>query len=162
MILKSFSNYVAFISSITLPNKEFWLLFSTLTLISLPMWLSLPSKITEFKNLLRPKYLFWFLSLFSTSTSKVLPSKDLFNSIWLLNNFSWMVISLFLTETIGVMAGGIIVPGYFALYLQNPIHTTITFFIGCLTYLIIYMLSKFMLIYGRRRLILWLLLELKV
>ena len=32
-----------------------------------------------------------------------------------------MVISLFLTETIGVMAGGIIVPGYFALYLQNPV-----------------------------------------
>ena len=28
-----------------------------------------------------------------------------------------MVISLFLTETLGVMAGGIIVPGYFALYL---------------------------------------------
>ena len=69
-----------------------------------------------------------------------------------------MVISLFLTETIGVMAGGIIVPGYFALYLQNPIQTTITFFIGCLTYLIISMLSKFMLIYGRRRLILCLLL----
>ena len=32
-----------------------------------------------------------------------------------------MVISLFLTETLGVMAGGIIVPGYFALYLHNPI-----------------------------------------
>ena len=60
-----------------------------------------------------------------------------------------MVISLFLTETIGVMAGGIIVPGYFALYLQNPIQTTTTFFIGCLTYFIISLLSKFMLIYGR-------------
>ena len=69
-----------------------------------------------------------------------------------------MVISLFLTETIGVMAGGIIVPGYFALYLQNPIQTTTTFFIGCLTYFIISLLSKFMLIYGRRRLILCLLL----
>ena len=69
-----------------------------------------------------------------------------------------MVISLFLTETIGVMAGGIIVPGYFALYLQNPIQTTTTFFIGCLTYFIISFLSKFMLIYGRRRLILCLLL----
>ena len=32
-----------------------------------------------------------------------------------------MVISLFLTETLGIMAGGIIVPGYFALYLHNPI-----------------------------------------
>jgi len=68
-----------------------------------------------------------------------------------------MVISLFLTETIGVMAGGIIVPGYFALYLQDPLQTITTFFIGILTYWIIFLLSKFLLIYGRRRLILCLL-----
>jgi len=68
-----------------------------------------------------------------------------------------MVISLFLTETIGVMAGGIIVPGYFALYLQDPLQTITTFFIGMLTYWIIFLLSKFLLIYGRRRLILCLL-----
>ena len=68
-----------------------------------------------------------------------------------------MVISLFLTETIGVMAGGIIVPGYFALYLQDPVQTITTFFIAYFTYVIIMMLSKFLLIYGRRRLILCLL-----
>ena len=68
-----------------------------------------------------------------------------------------MVISLFLTETIGVMAGGIIVPGYFALYLQDPIQAITTFIIGMLTYLTIFILSKFLLIYGRRRLILCLL-----
>ena len=69
-----------------------------------------------------------------------------------------MIISLFLTETIGVMAGGIIVPGYFALYLQNPIQIVTTFLIGVLTYYIIYFMSKYLLIYGRRRLILCLLL----
>ena len=68
-----------------------------------------------------------------------------------------MVISLFLTETLGVMAGGIIVPGYFALYLQNPIQVIITFIISLITYLVIFILSKFLLIYGRRRLILCLL-----
>ena len=68
-----------------------------------------------------------------------------------------MVISLFLTETIGVMAGGIIVPGYFALYLQDPVQTVTTFIIAFLTYASISILSKFMLIYGRRRLILCLL-----
>jgi len=68
-----------------------------------------------------------------------------------------MVISLFLTETIGVMAGGIIVPGYFALYLQDPVQTITTFIIAFLTYATISILSKFMLIYGRRRLILCLL-----
>ena len=69
-----------------------------------------------------------------------------------------MVISLFLTETIGVMAGGIIVPGYFALYLHNPLMVVTTFTISLTTYLIVRFLSKFMLIYGRRRLILCLLL----
>ena len=69
-----------------------------------------------------------------------------------------MIISLFLTETIGVMAGGIIVPGYFALYLQNPIQIVTTFLIGIVTYYIIYFMSKYLLIYGRRRLILCLLL----
>ena len=69
-----------------------------------------------------------------------------------------MVISLFLTETLGVMAGGIIVPGYFALYLQNPIQVLVTFLISYLTFGIVYLLSKKLLIYGRRRLILCLLL----
>ena len=69
-----------------------------------------------------------------------------------------MIISLFLTETIGVMAGGIIVPGYFALYLQNPIQIVTTFLIGIVTYCIVYFMSKYLLIYGRRRLILCLLL----
>ena len=68
-----------------------------------------------------------------------------------------MVISLFLTETLGVMAGGIIVPGYFALYLHNPIKIISTLAISIIAYLIVYLLSKFILIYGRRRLILSLL-----
>ena len=69
-----------------------------------------------------------------------------------------MVISLFLSETLGVMAGGIIVPGYFALYLQDPIQTFVTFLISIITFFIISFLSKYLLIYGRRRLILCLLL----
>ena len=69
-----------------------------------------------------------------------------------------MDISLFLTETIGVMAGGIIVPGYFALYLHNPLMVITTFLISLITVYVVLFLSKFMLIYGRRRLILCLLL----
>ena len=68
-----------------------------------------------------------------------------------------MILSLFLTETLGVMAGGIIVPGYFALYLQNPIQVITTFIISLITYYIVYIMSKYLLIYGRRRLILCLL-----
>ena len=37
-----------------------------------------------------------------------------------------MVLSLFLTETLGVTAGGIIVPGYIALNLESPERLVIT------------------------------------
>ena len=69
-----------------------------------------------------------------------------------------MVISLIFSETLGVVAGGIIVPGYFAIHLQHIPSVVLTFFISMLTFLIIFLLSKFLLIYGKRRLILSLLL----
>ena len=38
-----------------------------------------------------------------------------------------MVLSLLLSESLGVVAGGIIVPGYFALHLQNIPSVFLTF-----------------------------------
>ena len=69
-----------------------------------------------------------------------------------------MVLSLFLTETLGVTAGGIIVPGYIALYMDDPVKIIITLLVSIIVFLIIRMLSSFMLIYGKRRLVLSLLL----
>ena len=69
-----------------------------------------------------------------------------------------MVLSLIFTETLGVTAGGIIVPGYIALHMDDPIKIIITFAISILVFLIIKGLSKIMLIYGKRRLVLSLLL----
>ena len=69
-----------------------------------------------------------------------------------------MVLSLFLTETLGVTAGGIIVPGYIAMNLDSPYRLIITFSISIIVYLIIKFLSKFILVYGKRRLVLALLL----
>ena len=69
-----------------------------------------------------------------------------------------MILSLFLTETLGVTAGGIIVPGYIAMNLDNPSRLMITFGISIITFLIIKFLSNFILIYGKRRLVLALLL----
>jgi len=69
-----------------------------------------------------------------------------------------MVLSLFLTETLGITAGGLIVPGYIALHLDNPINIIITFLISILTVGIVKLLSNMMLIYGKRRLVLCLLL----
>ena len=69
-----------------------------------------------------------------------------------------MILSLFLTETLGVTAGGIIVPGYIAINLDNPYRIVITFLISILVYLIVKFLSSFILVYGKRRLVLSLLL----
>ena len=71
-----------------------------------------------------------------------------------------MVLSLLATETLGVTAGGIIVPGYIAMHmnLENSSMIVATFGISIITYLIIKILSHFILIYGKRRLVLALLL----
>jgi len=64
-----------------------------------------------------------------------------------------MFLSLILTETIGLAAGGIVVPGYIALVLHNPIQVIATVCAGLITYLIIKLLSSYIIIYGRRLLI---------
>ena len=68
-----------------------------------------------------------------------------------------MVLSLFLTETLGVTAGGIIVPGYIAMNLENPERLVITFGVSILTFLLIKLLSQYIMVYGKRRLVLALL-----
>jgi len=69
-----------------------------------------------------------------------------------------MVLSLFLTETLGVTAGGIIVPGYIAMNLDDPLRVITTFSISFVVFIIIKVFSSFMLIYGKRRLVFALLL----
>lgn len=64
-----------------------------------------------------------------------------------------MFLSLILTETIGLAAGGIVVPGYIALVLHHPIQVIATILAGLITYLIIRILSRYIIIYGRRLLI---------
>ena len=68
-----------------------------------------------------------------------------------------MVLSLFLTETMGVTAGGIIVPGYIAMNLENPERLVITFGVSIITFLLIKLLSQYIMVYGKRRLVLALL-----
>ena len=69
-----------------------------------------------------------------------------------------MVLSLLATETLGVTAGGLIVPGYIALNLDDPIKLIMTFSVSILTYYIVRFLGKYILIYGKRRLVFTLLL----
>ncbi len=67
-------------------------------------------------------------------------------------------ISLILTETLGVTAGGLIVPGYIALNLHDPLRVMGTFIISLFVFIIVKLLSEKLLIYGKRRLVFSLLL----
>ena len=69
-----------------------------------------------------------------------------------------MLLSLILTETLGVTAGGVIVPGYIAYYLDQPDKIIITLIVALIVLSIIKVLSNFIFIYGKRRLVLSLML----
>ena len=69
-----------------------------------------------------------------------------------------IVLSLLLSETLGVTAGGIIVPGYIALYLHQPLQVIITILVAILVWGIIQVLGKKVFLYGKRRIVLALIL----
>lgn len=69
-----------------------------------------------------------------------------------------VVFSLFFNEVFGAAAGGIVVPGYIALNLHEPYRLLGTLVVAFLAYLTIKLISRFIFIYGRRRLVLAILL----
>jgi poly-gamma-glutamate biosynthesis protein PgsC/CapC len=68
-----------------------------------------------------------------------------------------LVISLLFVEIFGVAVGGMVVPGYVALRLDEPLQVTITVVIALLTFFIVHSLSSFIIVYGRRRTVLMIL-----
>ena len=69
-----------------------------------------------------------------------------------------IVLSLLLSETLGVTAGGIIVPGYIALYIHQPFQVIITLLVAIIVWAIIQILGKRVFLYGKRRIVLALIL----
>jgi poly-gamma-glutamate biosynthesis protein PgsC/CapC len=57
-------------------------------------------------------------------------------------------------EITGLTAGGIIVPGYIALYVDKPLAILTTILIALITFAVVSMLSRRMIIFGRRRFLL--------
>jgi poly-gamma-glutamate biosynthesis protein PgsC/CapC len=70
-----------------------------------------------------------------------------------------LVVSLLYSEIFGVAPGGIIVPGYFALALDDPIMVSLTLGISLLTFFVVRVLATVMIIYGRRRTVLMILIS---
>jgi poly-gamma-glutamate biosynthesis protein PgsC/CapC len=62
-----------------------------------------------------------------------------------------LAVSMLLTEFFGLAAGGMVVPGYVALYLHRPIDVLVTLGTGMATFLVVHALSTVAIIYGRRR-----------
>jgi poly-gamma-glutamate biosynthesis protein PgsC/CapC len=65
-----------------------------------------------------------------------------------------LAVSLMFSEMFGLAAGGMVVPGYIALYLNRPIDILLTLIASILTYFIVHSLSTFIIIYGKRRTVL--------
>ena len=68
-----------------------------------------------------------------------------------------LVISLAFSELFGLAAGGMVVPGYFAIFLDRPLTIILTLFSSYLTYFIAHSMGAVMIIYGRRRTVLMIL-----
>ncbi|HLR86474.1 MAG TPA: poly-gamma-glutamate biosynthesis protein PgsC [Wenzhouxiangella sp.] len=62
-----------------------------------------------------------------------------------------LLVTLLLVEVFGLAAGGLVVPGYFALKLLQPWNMAITLLASYLTFITVRALASFMVVYGRRR-----------
>ena len=62
-----------------------------------------------------------------------------------------VIVSLLFSELIGASAGGIVVPGYIAMYLHRPTLIIGTILVSFATLVVIKIISSFSLLYGKRR-----------
>jgi poly-gamma-glutamate biosynthesis protein PgsC/CapC len=62
-----------------------------------------------------------------------------------------LIVSLLFSELFGLAAGGLVVPGYIALYLTRPLDVAATLVAALLTFFIVRILATFVIVYGRRR-----------
>jgi len=62
-----------------------------------------------------------------------------------------LVLSLIYTELVGVMPAGLVVPGYLALFFNQPLNVLLITLISLLTFLIVkYVIARYTILFGRR------------
>ena len=64
-----------------------------------------------------------------------------------------LVVSLVFSEILGLAAGGLVVPGYIALYLDQPLRVLGTVLAALVTYGFVKLVGRFVLLYGRRTMV---------
>ncbi|GAB4303123.1 MAG: poly-gamma-glutamate biosynthesis protein PgsC [Myxococcota bacterium] len=62
-----------------------------------------------------------------------------------------LAVGMLFTELFGIASGGLIVPGYIALYITRPVDILVTIGVSLITFAIVRSLATFLIIYGRRR-----------
>ena len=65
--------------------------------------------------------------------------------------FLGLLLALIYTELTGFSPGGLVVPGYFALYLDQPWRPAATILVALVTLLLYRLASKYFILFGRRR-----------
>lgn len=68
-----------------------------------------------------------------------------------------LAVSLIFSELFGLAAGGLVVPGYLALYLNQPLDVVLTLGAAAATFVLVRLASSFVIIYGKRRTVLMIL-----
>lgn len=68
-----------------------------------------------------------------------------------------LAVSLIFSELFGLAAGGLVVPGYLALYLNQPLDVVLTLAAATVTFVVVRLASSFVIIYGKRRTVLMIL-----
>ncbi|MEZ4388416.1 MAG: poly-gamma-glutamate biosynthesis protein PgsC [Candidatus Krumholzibacteriia bacterium] len=64
-----------------------------------------------------------------------------------------LMVSLVFTEILGLAAGGLVVPGYIALYLDQPLRLLSTVLAALVTFSSVKLLGNVILLYGRRTMV---------
>ena len=62
-----------------------------------------------------------------------------------------LVFSFFFVEIVGLSAGGLIVPGYLAIYWDNPLRILATLMVALLSYFIMRVIANYTILFSRRR-----------
>ena len=68
-----------------------------------------------------------------------------------------LVVSLLFAEVFGLAAGGMIVPGYFALSMNKPLEVLLTILAALITFALVRAIGQYVIIYGRRRIVMMIL-----
>jgi gamma-polyglutamate biosynthesis protein CapC len=68
-----------------------------------------------------------------------------------------LVVSIFMAEYLGLAGAGLVVPGYLALFLTQPIVVAVTIAAGFAAFALVRAIGSFVIIYGRRRTVLMIL-----